>query len=309
MSSNVEVIVVDATPEPASRAISPYIVALHDTAVLIDAGPAVTAERIIDELDARGLKLGGIVLTHIHLDHGGGAGSLAKKLGVKVYVHPRGARHLVNPEKLWHASKQFLGGIADYYGKPEPVPESLVVPVSDGSVISVGGLSLRAVHTPGHASHHMSLLFEGRGILFTGDSAGVRLVAPGDTVYEIPTNPPPFKPRLYMESLVRMASLRPARVALGHYGIQAEDGVSYLRRHAESIVEWFKAAMEAYNVADGDFEGFKKLVAAKIEEAARAAASGDPIIEGFFLYGALAGLMDAIARGEDLPVEPPPLPA
>ena len=308
MSGRVEVVTLDATPEPASRAISPYLVVNGDRAILIDSGPAATLERMIDELASRGLRLEAVVLTHIHLDHGGAAGALARRLGARIYVHPRGAPHLVNPEKLWSASKQFLGPIADYYGKPEPAPEDLVTPVPDGEVLSIAGVELRIVHTPGHASHHMSILLPGEGLLFTGDSAGVRLKGPEGEAIEVPTNPPPFKPKLYLESIVKMAALRPRRVALGHYGVQDLDALEYLKRHVESLIDWFRAALEAYNAADGDLEEFKRRIVERVEQAARAAATGDPIIEGFFLYGAIAGLLDAIARGEELPLEPPPLP-
>jgi len=309
LPSGVEVVAVDATPEPARRAISPYLVSSGGSAVLVDAGPAAAAERVVGEVEARGLKLEAIILTHVHLDHAGAAGRLARELGVKVYVHPRGAPHIVDPSRLWAASKQFLGAFADYYGRPDPAPSDLVVPVGDGSVVSVGGLQFKVVHTPGHASHHMSILLGGEALLFTGDSAGVRLRTGEDGVVEVPTNPPPFKPRLYLESLVKMAALRPRRVALGHYGVQDDvDGVEYLKRHAESIIEWFKAALEAYREVDGDLEEFKRRIVERVEGAARAAATGDPIIEGFFLYGAVAGLLDAIARGEDLPLTPPPLP-
>lgn len=308
MGRRFEIATIDATPEPASRAISPYIVVAPDgEAVLIDSGPASSVDTVLGELEARGLRLEAVILTHIHLDHGGAAGRIARSLGVKVYVHPRGAPHLVNPERLWRASKQFLGSIADYYGKPEPVPEGMVVPLGDGETVNVGGIEFKVVHTPGHASHHMSILLVGEGILFTGDSAGVRLAASQGGVVEVPTNPPPFKPRLYMESLVKMAALRPRRVALGHYGLQDTDGLEYLKHHAESIIDWFKAALEAYKDVNGDLEAFKRKMVVLLDQAAKAA-TGDPIIEGFFLYGALAGLVDAIARGEELPLEPPPLP-
>lgn len=302
---DVRIRVLDATPDPAERMISPYLIVCDDgSAAIIDSGPQSAWQKVLGQIMAEDASLKAIVLTHIHLDHGGAAAGLAEETGAIIYVHPRGAPHVTDPSKLWRASKEFLGPYADYFGKPEEAPSNKVMAVPDGDVVKLPCATLRIIHTPGHASHHMSILVEGHNVLFTGDSAGVRVDTPEGPV-EIPTNPPPFKPALYLNSLVKMAGLAPSRLALGHYGYHPGDPREYLKKHAETIINWLAIAAEYYKSKDFDIDGFKEYVIARIDDAARAAKSNDPVVEGFFLYGALAGMLDAIARGEEVPREYP----
>jgi hydroxyacylglutathione hydrolase len=304
-----EVKILDGTPEPFQRMISPYLVVCGDTAeaVMIDSGSRTSAHLLADQVRSEGVRLKYIILTHIHLDHGGGAGSLYRLLqGVeRVYVHPRGARHLVSPEKLWEASKAFLGPYADYYGKPEPLPEAVVAAPGDGEEIEFCGSRLRVIHTPGHASHHMSILSEDLGVLFTGDSAGVSVVdEDGSTRVFVPTNPPPFKPAMYYESLLKMireARGRVERVALGHYGY-APGGFEYLERHAREVIDWFRAAYEAVRAGASDPGALAEELARRLEQAKLGYGARSPIIREFFYMGAVMGLLDAAKRGEPLPV-------
>ncbi len=301
-----EVKVLDGTPPPASRMISPYLVVCGDTgeAVMIDSGSKTSAGLLADQVRSEGVTLKAIILTHIHLDHGGGAGSLYRMLGSveRVYVHPRGEKHLVDPSKLWKASKSFLGPYADYFGKPEPLPPEAVKPAGDGEEIEFCGGRFRVIHTPGHASHHMSILLEGEGVLFTGDSAGVSVVdEDGVTRVEVPTNPPPFKPLLYYESLLKMMRVGGFdRVALGHYGF-APEGRSYLERHAREIIDWFRAAYEAYRGGATDAFRLAEALARALEQAKRGLRAKSPLVREFFYMGAVYGLLDAAQRGEQLP--------
>lgn len=297
--------VLDATPDPAEKMISPYLVVCDDgTAALIDSGPMSAWQKVLEQITAEEANLKAIVLTHIHLDHGGAAARLAEETGAPIYVHPRGAPHVIDPSRLWRASRGFLGPYADYFGRPDGAPSGKVMAVQDGEVVRLPCATLRIIHTPGHASHHMSILIEEDSILFTGDSAGVR-VDTAEGPVEIPTNPPPFKPALYLDSLARMARLSPSKLALGHYGYLPGDPREYLRRHAETIINWLATAAEYYKLKGLDIDGFKEYIIARIDDAARAARSSDPVVEGFFLYGALAGALDAIARGEEVPREYP----
>ncbi len=300
----IEVKVLDGTPPPFTGMISPYLLVCGDEALMIDSGSKTSAELLADQVKSEGVRLRYIVLTHIHLDHGGGAGSLYRLLeGVeKVLVHPRGLRHLIDPSKLWDASRSYLGPYADYFGRPEPLPPHSVEAPGDGFTMDFCGDRLRIIHTPGHASHHMSILLEGEGVLFTGDSAGVSVVDDSVRV-EVPTNPPPFKPLLYYESLLKMIRLgREAvrRVALGHYGF-VDDGLEYLEKHARDIIRWFRAAYEAVARGAVDPGSLAEALARELEEASRGYNSGNPIIRGFFYMGAINGLLDAALRKEPLP--------
>ncbi len=105
-------------------------------------------------------KVSYIALTHIHIDHGGGTSLLISNLGAKpkVIVHPKGAKHIINPEKLWKAGLAVLKDIAITMGKPEPVPSDLVYSINDNEVIDLGNVKVKAIYTPGHTPHHVCYL-------------------------------------------------------------------------------------------------------------------------------------------------------
>lgn len=215
------VYVVDRSIEGSERLLASFIVAAPSgEAAIIDPGPSRDVLKLLDVMEDLGLdprQLKAIVVTHIHLDHGGGAGLLHLNAPwSKVYVHPRGAPHLVGPAKLWEASKATLGKTAELYGEPTPLPGGMVVSVEDGSTLDIGGLTLRFIHTPGHASHHMSILLEQGHVVFAGDSAGMHLCG---RLY--PTTPFPFKLHEALASLEKMKKLNPRVVAYTHFGLRS----------------------------------------------------------------------------------------
>ncbi len=222
---------------------APYIIAYvvdpgRDEPLLVfDTGPARAAEEFSEALKLLGDRKVVVYLTHIHLDHGGGVGRLASILGeqlLRVHAHPRAVRHLVDPSRLWEASRNALGEVALHYRRPDPLPESLALATYDGETHRYGGLEVRVLHTPGHASHHQSLLLRwpGGSLLFPGDSAG--MVHPSvDAV--APTTPPPFRFSLYVESLRRQIRLRPGAVAYTHTGLAEAEA---LERHMRQVEAW-----------------------------------------------------------------------
>ncbi|MEM3823640.1 MAG: MBL fold metallo-hydrolase, partial [Candidatus Bathyarchaeia archaeon] len=140
--------------------IASYILKGKETAI-IETGPTSSIPNLLLSLKQLGIKpenVAYVALSHIHLDHGGGSGTLIKHLPkAKIIVHSRGAPHLIDPKKLWEQSKAVLGEITKIYGAPEPVPEERVIPAVDGATIDVGnGITLKVVETLGHASHHIS---------------------------------------------------------------------------------------------------------------------------------------------------------
>ncbi|MET1128642.1 MAG: MBL fold metallo-hydrolase [Thermoproteota archaeon] len=241
-------LVIDVTPEGYREDfIKSYAVTCKDTLYVIETGPRSSAEKILEvvrRLTREGIKQVKVIVTHIHLDHGGGLATIVNTLtqqglDAKGLVHPRGLPHTVNPEKLWNASRLVLGHIADIYGKPEPAREDLVEPTSDGQILSASAcnLQLKILHTPGHASHHQSVVLLKEGtprVLFPGDGAGMYFPK-ADAV--IPTTPPPFRYDMYMKSLEKMMAYRTAYVAYTHAGV-AEYNV--LSRHRGQMEIWAK---------------------------------------------------------------------
>lgn len=287
----VEVKIIDVTPGGLEGLIGCFLLISGDEAALIDVGPHSAADYVVEAVRSEGVRVSKLILTHIHLDHGGAAGRLVRDLGgPAVYVHPRGARHLEDPTKLWESSRSVLGPLAEFYGRPLPVPAANIRVPGDGDFIVVGDSFLRVVYTPGHASHHMSFYLEREGLLFAGDSAGIS-VSDGVDVIEIPTTPPPFKPDDYIASLHRMIELSPRRIALPHYGFK-EDGVEYLRWHLDDIARWIRAVAEASGVESID--ELMGIVAEKLPGARKALKARVGIISEFFYRGTIMGLKAAL---------------
>lgn len=235
-----EFLIVDVTPEGVGvEFIYSYILVSGNDVLVVETGPQSSAKPLYEFLDKHGLLSGKhvhIAVTHIHLDHSGGAGSLAEMIpGSRIYVHPRGAKHLIDPSRLWPASRQALGWIAEVYGEPRPAPRDIVVETSDGQRIVIGdGVGVVFVHTPGHASHHQSIVVEtsGKKILFTGDSAGMYSPEAGAVV---PTTPPPFRYAAYMSSLDKQVKISPDMVAYTHKGLGSP---SLLVEHRRQMELW-----------------------------------------------------------------------
>ncbi|MCE4599737.1 MAG: MBL fold metallo-hydrolase [Desulfurococcales archaeon] len=284
--------ILDVTPW-GERLIASYLLVLGDSVILVDTGPRNTVDRIIGYLDREGIKLDYIVLTHIHLDHAGGAGSLVKRYpDAKVLVHPRGARHMINPSRLWEASKAILGEVADIYGKPEPIRDENVIPISDGETINIGDFRLVFLHTPGHASHHMSISIEPLDLMFIGDSAGIVVEIEGERI-ELPSTPPPFKPDAYIRSVKRMIEKKPKTVVPGHFG-SVDNGHIYLEKHLGEIERWITAVKEALAEGITDPDRVAEYVANKSPTASRAYSSDNPVVSKMFYYGTIWGLVEAL---------------
>lgn len=183
-----------------------------------------------------------VAVSHIHLDHGGGVGTLIEHLpDAKVIVHQRGAPHLVNPGKLWDQSRMVLGTIADMYGKPEPVPQERVISASDGMEFNIGnGVKLKVVETTGHASHHQSYYEMSSKGIFPGDAAGIYL---NEIDVIVPTTPAPFRLDIAMASLERLISLKPEHLFYSHFG-RADDTIKKLQTYARQLTLWAKIAKQ-----------------------------------------------------------------
>jgi glyoxylase-like metal-dependent hydrolase (beta-lactamase superfamily II) len=211
---------------------------------LIESGPSNSIPNLLSGLKALDVKLEDVeyvAVTHIHLDHGGGAGTLLKSLpNAKVIVHPRGMPHLVDPERLWPSSQKVLGFVSEIFGKPEPVPKERVIPVTEGTFDLGYGAKLSVTETVGHASHNLSFQESFNGGIFPGDAAGTYLPE-FDVV--VPTTPPPFYLDAALSSLDKLISLEPTVLYFSHFG-KANNAVERLKDYKIQLQLWADIAKE-----------------------------------------------------------------
>lgn len=228
----------------SQEAIASFLIETQYGPILIETGPDSTFPKLqkgIEQLGFRLHDIKNVFLTHIHFDHAGAAWQFAK-LGAKIHLHPLGLPHLASPEKLWESAARIYGQEMDrLWGKMEPIPESLLVPVGHLEIISVGNISLKALHTPGHAVHHIAWKVDGD--IFTGDVAGVK-IKDGPVVPPCP--PPDIDIENWKRSIQLILECRPDRLFLTHYGI-----VEKPKEHLEALVhvldawsEWMKPYFE-----------------------------------------------------------------
>ncbi|MGA2367035.1 MAG: MBL fold metallo-hydrolase [Dehalococcoidia bacterium] len=221
--------------------ISSYLVNGGKKAV-IDPGPAVATHGLLEALAESGTKpeeIDYIVLTHIHIDHAGGAGNAVKAMpNAMVVVHERAVHHLVNPQKLWNASLLTLGDLAIKYGEIEPVPAGRIVAAQDNMKLDLGGRELEIYFTPGHAIHHLSLFDRASGILLAGEAAGV--CTEGKVR---PATPPPFKLEEMLASVDKLIELKPTKLCYGHFGCY-DNGLARLKQYREKLLTWHKTVNE-----------------------------------------------------------------
>lgn len=199
-------------------AIASYLIRSGDAVVLIESGPGSTLAGLQGGLALEGLSprdVTHLLLTHIHLDHAGAAGWLARQ-GAEVYVHPIGAPHMLNPEKLLASATRIYGDrMESLWGEFLPVPQDKLRVVRDGEEIEVGDLRFIPINTPGHAEHHYAFLFE--DICFSGDVGGVRI--PGYQYLRVPMVPPELHLERWHESLQRLRQEKFTHIAPTHFGI------------------------------------------------------------------------------------------
>jgi glyoxylase-like metal-dependent hydrolase (beta-lactamase superfamily II) len=207
----------------------PHVIAtvvLHGPAgvALIDPGPSSTLPALRAELERAGIRiadLSALVLTHIHLDHAGASGTLAREnRGLRVYVHEKGAPHMIDPQKLVASATRLWGDDMDrLWGEVRPVPGEALVVLRGGERVAVGGRDLEVAYTPGHASHHVSYFSADAGIAYVGDTAGIRMPAGGFVLP--PTPPPDIDIEAWHDSLERLGKWRPDTLFVTHFGPSA----------------------------------------------------------------------------------------
>jgi glyoxylase-like metal-dependent hydrolase (beta-lactamase superfamily II) len=221
--------------------------------VLIETGSQSSVPALLAALADLGVgpgDLAGIAVTHIHLDHAGGAGDVARAFpGATVYVHEKGARHLVDPTRLVDSAAQVYGPLLDsLYGRLDPTPAERIHVLADGERLDVGGGRwLTTVDSPGHAKHHLALHDSSSGLLFVGDAVGVRL--PDAGVLRPSTPPPDFDLDQAIHSLHRFAERRPVGIALAHYGL-VPDPATVCDEAEATLRRWAEVAEAAWRNGD-----------------------------------------------------------
>ena len=204
-----------------------YLIVENGRAAFVDCGTNHSVPRMLDALTAAGLAatdVDWLILTHVHLDHAGGAGELIAQLpNAKLVVHPRGARHMIDPSKLWAGASTVYGEavMERTYGRLRPIPAARVVEAPDGHVVDLAGRALRCLDTPGHAMHHLAVYDARANVCFTGDVFGLSYrdfdTAEGPSILPT-TSPVQFDPPALHASIDRLLTLRPTAMYLTHYG-------------------------------------------------------------------------------------------
>ncbi|MDG2523787.1 MBL fold metallo-hydrolase [Stenotrophomonas sp. HITSZ_GD] len=204
-----------------------YLIVEQGRGAFIDCGTALAVPSLLAALPAAGLRaedVDWLILTHVHLDHAGGAGALLRHLpNAKLLVHPRGAPHMIDPTRLLAGATEVYGEaeIARSYGEVVAVPEARVVIAEDGGSVSLAGRALLTIDTPGHARHHLCVWDARSRAWFTGDTFGLsyRELDSAQGPFILPTSSPvQFEPEAMRASIARMLAHDPAAMYLTHYG-------------------------------------------------------------------------------------------
>jgi glyoxylase-like metal-dependent hydrolase (beta-lactamase superfamily II) len=231
--------------QPLSRAIDvkhlgrDRVICAHEVdGLVIDPGPSTGLDALLEEL---GEAPRGLLLTHIHLDHAGASGTLARRFpGLPVYVHERGAPHLADPSRLLASAARLYGDDMErLWGEVAPVPEESIRPLAGGETVE----GFRVAYTPGHASHHVCYLHEHSGEAFVGDVAGVR-IPPSDHAFA-PTPPPDIDIEAWLRSIDVVRGWRPSALGLTHFGRVEGDVDAHLARVESELLRMSEAARGA----------------------------------------------------------------
>ena len=242
--SKTEIHTIDLKFQGLAGSIAVYLIPHKDGAILVESGPGSTKPGLkagLAEYGFRPEQVTDVFLTHIHLDHAGAAGWLSHQ-GARIHVHPNGAPHLLNPEKLLASAGRIYGDMMDsLWGEFLPVPAERLCILEDLKAVEINGFAFQPIDTPGHASHHFAYIFE--DICFSGDIGGVRLA--GLPHIRVPMPPPEFHLEKWRESLDRLRQQKFSRIAPTHFGIYEDAGfhLQALEKALEEVDEWIDRVM------------------------------------------------------------------
>lgn len=240
-----------------------------DEPTLIETGPGTSVEpvtRSLTHLGIAGAELAHVIVTHIHLDHAGGVGALSRRFpNATVWVHDRGARHLADPTRLVASAAQVYGEreMAELFGPTEPVGAGRLRSLTDGDVVELGGRRLDVLDTPGHASHHVALVDDRTGMVFTGDALGIHV--PDLPVLRPATPPPDFDLERYVASIERIRSRARSALLFAHFGPLTDVDATCdlaIRR----VRDWARVVADAMDETDDPDELAHRLERAALDD-------------------------------------------
>ncbi|MFH2091687.1 MAG: MBL fold metallo-hydrolase [Pseudomonadota bacterium] len=221
-----------------------------DLTYIVDPGPCATIDHLIGELKKYGVThIDYILLTHIHLDHAGGTAQVLKAFpDAKVYCHPLGIAHMIDPTKLWEGSRKVLGDVAQVFGEPEKISDNCFVTEPE-----LNAHGIQVIMTPGHAVHHVS--FVNNTILYAGEALGIRYPLKSKNLYLRLAMPPRFFPDQALASLDRLLALdvEPEKTAFAHYGL-VNGCFEYIKKSRNQVLLWVSMVRKLLKTSPDNLE-------------------------------------------------------
>jgi glyoxylase-like metal-dependent hydrolase (beta-lactamase superfamily II) len=274
---------------------SAYLVHAEQPA-LVETGPTTSADAVLDGLRSLGLEaddLAHIIVTHVHLDHAGGVGGIARSFpSATVWVHERGAPHVADPTRLVESAARVYGSrdrLDALFGPVDPVPADRIRAVTEGDRIELGDRTLGIMYTPGHASHHVSLTDTRTGSVFTGDALGIHL--PDVRVLRPATPPPDVDVELAVQSIDRIRERAESFLMFSHFG-PVEEVAELCDIAARRLRKWARIVREAMEETE-DVGRIGRILASRTADEFDQAAEPDADVSR---YEVLSG-MEANAAG------------
>lgn len=291
--ANSRILTLDLNFQNKTHAIASYLIRNNDAVVLIESGPGSTLPALEAALAKEQLTphdITHVLLTHIHLDHAGAAGWFSQQ-GAEIYVHPNGAAHMLNPEKLIASATRIYGDRMDQlWGEFLPVEQNQLKVPQDAEEIVIGNLRFVAINTPGHAEHHYSYLFE--DVCFSGDVGGVRI--PGYPYMRAPMPPPELHFERWLESIARLRKEKLNHIAPTHFGIydDVEWHLNELERNLVATRKWLEEIMPAAP----SVEELRAKLEAWMDEQSREQNLSEDVVQSYVLANPIGMSADGLIR-------------
>jgi len=287
------VITLDLNFQGRKQAIAAYLIPHSSGVVLVECGPGSTLSALQAALAENGYSVADVthvLLSHIHLDHAGAAGWLARQ-GAEVYVHPVGAPHMLMPERLLTSATLIYGDRMDeLWGEFLPVPEDRLKIAKNEQEIVIGNLRFIPIDTPGHAYHHHAYLFE--DICFSGDIGGVRIS--GYPYLRLPMPPPEFHLEKWRESIHRLRREKFDRIAPTHFGIfdDSEWQLNEIEKDLDAVSRWLEKVMPV----DPPIEELRQMFSDWMDEQARASGLSEAVTKVYEVANPVGMSADGLQR-------------
>ena len=287
------IVVIDLEFQGRKNTIASYLIPHADGALLIECGPGSTLPALEAGLAKEGFSFRDVthvLVSHIHLDHAGAAGFLSRQ-GAQIFVHPNGAPHMLDPQRLLASAFRIYGDqMQTLWGDFLPVLEERLTVVRDGEEILAGGLRILPLHTPGHAEHHCCYLFE--DVCFTGDVGGVRIS--GYSYLRAPLVPPELHIGKWRDTVVRLRSLGFKSIAPTHFGVF--DDAPWHLDTLYSILDETEAWLEKAMAANPSLEELRGQYEAWMDEQSRLMNISEEVTRAYTLANPLGMGADGMMR-------------